>query len=155
MHYLIIFKDVKKPKIGALPPESPPGIPVSKLQLRSLRNCFLLIKLNLVPQNGLQWKVQNFDNPGASSGIYWVYYKPPVLSYSEFGTYVRTLISTQSFMKAYVSYLLSNFHFFTKWYSFKNYEKCFISSKKIFSFSRYSNFCISVFPSFSPFQPLV
>ena len=26
----------------------------------------------------------------------------------------------------------------------------FISSKKPFSYSRYSNFCISVFPSFSP-----
>ena len=28
--------------------------------------------------------------------------------------------------------------------------KMFISSKKLFSFSRYSNFCISVFPYFSP-----
>ena len=30
----------------------------------------------------------------------------------------------------------------------------FISSKKLFSFSRYSSFCISIFPSFSPCQPL-
>ena len=30
----------------------------------------------------------------------------------------------------------------------------FILSKKLFSFSRYSNFCISIFPSFSPSQPL-
>ena len=32
-------------------------------------------------------KIQDFDNHGATSGIYWVYYKPPVLSYSEVGTY--------------------------------------------------------------------
>ena len=31
----------------------------------------------------------------------------------------------------------------------------FISSKKLFSFSRYSIFCIFVFPSFSPCQPLL
>ena len=39
---------------------------------------------------------------------------------------------------------------------FKNYENFFfISSKKLFSFSRYSKFCISVFSSFSPCQPLL
>ena len=32
-------------------------------------------------------KIQNFGNHGATFGIYWVYYKPPVLSYSEVGTY--------------------------------------------------------------------
>ena len=32
----------------------------------------------------------------------------------------------------------------------KLWKMFFISSKKLFSFSRYSNFCISVFPSFSP-----
>ena len=31
----------------------------------------------------------------------------------------------------------------------------FLSSKKLFSFSRYSNFCIFVFPSFSPCQLLL
>ena len=31
----------------------------------------------------------------------------------------------------------------------------FISSEKLFSFSIYSNFCISLFPSFSPYQPLL
>ena len=31
----------------------------------------------------------------------------------------------------------------------------FISSKTLFTFSRYSNFCISVFPFFSPCQPLL
>ena len=37
----------------------------------------------------------------------------------------------------------------------KLWKMFFISSKKLFSFSRYSNFCICVFPSFSPCQPLV
>ena len=32
----------------------------------------------------------------------------------------------------------------------KLWKMFFISSKKLFSFSKYSNFCISVFPSFSP-----
>ena len=36
----------------------------------------------------------------------------------------------------------------------KLWKMLFISSKKLFSFSIYSNFCISVFPSFSPCQPL-
>ena len=44
-------------------------------------------------------------------------------------------------LKACVRYFLSIFYFFIKWYAFKNYEKCFfISSKKLFSFSRYSIF---------------
>ena len=30
-----------------------------------------------------------------------------------------------------------------------------ISSKKLFSFSRYSNFCIFIFPSFFPCQPML
>ena len=32
-------------------------------------------------------KIQNFGNHYATSEIYYVYYKPPVLSYSEVGTY--------------------------------------------------------------------
>ena len=32
-------------------------------------------------------KIQNFGKHGATSEIYWVYYKPPVLSYSEVGKY--------------------------------------------------------------------
>ena len=36
----------------------------------------------------------------------------------------------------------------------KLWKMFFVSSKKLFSFLRYSNFCISVFPSFSPCQPL-
>ena len=36
----------------------------------------------------------------------------------------------------------------------KLWKMFFISSKKLFSLSRYSNFCISVFPSISPWQPL-
>ena len=37
----------------------------------------------------------------------------------------------------------------------KLWKILFISSKKLSSFSRYSNFCISIFPSFSPCQPLL
>ena len=37
----------------------------------------------------------------------------------------------------------------------KLWKMLFISSKKLFLFSRYSDFCISVFPSFSPCQPLL
>ena len=32
-------------------------------------------------------KIQNFGNHGATSRIYWVYYKPLVLSYSKVGKY--------------------------------------------------------------------
>ena len=53
--------------------------------------------------------------------------------------------------KAYVRNFLSIFYFFTKWYPFKNHEKCFfILYKKLISFSRYSNFC-DIFPSFPHF----
>ena len=37
----------------------------------------------------------------------------------------------------------------------KLWKMFFISSKKLFSFSRYSSFCIFVFPSFSPCQSLL
>ena len=37
----------------------------------------------------------------------------------------------------------------------KLWKILFISSKKLSSFSRYSNFCISIFPSFSACQPLL
>ena len=36
----------------------------------------------------------------------------------------------------------------------KLWKMFFISSKKLFSFSKFSNFCIFVFPSFFPCQPL-
>ena len=32
-------------------------------------------------------KIPNFGNHGWATSKYWVYYKPPVLSYSEVGTY--------------------------------------------------------------------
>ena len=37
----------------------------------------------------------------------------------------------------------------------KLWKRLFTSSKKLFSCSRYSSFCISVSPSFSPCQPLL
>ena len=57
--------------------------------------------------------------------------------------------------KACFCYFFNKFLFFTKLQPFKNYEMFFISCKKLFSFSRYSIFCISIFPSFSPCQPLL
>ena len=50
--------------------------------------------------------------------------------------------------KACVSYFLSNFYFWPNDSPPKTTKMVFISSKKLFSFSRYSDFCISVFPSF-------
>ena len=38
---------------------------------------------------------------------------------------------------------------------YKLWKMFFLSSKKLFSFSRYSSFSIFVFPSFSPCQPLL
>ena len=40
-------------------------------------------------------KIQNFGKHGATSGVYWVYYKPPVLSYSDVGTYVHQNVIDQ------------------------------------------------------------
>ena len=37
----------------------------------------------------------------------------------------------------------------------KLWKMLFISSKRLFPFSRYSNFCISIFLSFSPCRPLL
>ena len=50
---------------------------------------------------------------------------------------------------------LSNFYFSPNDTPSKTMKNVFISSKILFSFLRYSNFCIFVFPSFSPCQPLL
>ena len=59
-------------------------------------------------------------------------------------------------LKACVRYFLSNFYFFTKWcllffHQMMTVKNVFNLSKKLFSFSRYSDFCIfsSSFPRFS------
>ena len=51
-----------------------------------------------------------------------------------------------SYLKACVFYQIFIFHQMTALQ--KQWKTFFISSKKLFSFSRYSNFCISFFPSF-------
>ena len=59
-------------------------------------------------------------------------------------------------LKACLRYFLSNFLFFHQMIALQMLLKIFFtSSKKLFSFSRYSHFCISVFPSFSPCPPLL
>ena len=62
---------------------------------------------------------------------------------------------TTLMFKACVRYFLSTFYFSLNDSPSKTMKMFFISSKKLFSFSRYSNFCISVFPSFSSCQPLL
>ena len=53
--------------------------------------------------------------------------------------------------KAYVRYFLPNFYFFYQMIALqKLWKMFFISSKKLFSFSRYSNFC-NFLPSFPHF----
>ena len=56
--------------------------------------------------------------------------------------------------KACVRYFLSNFNFFHQMIALQKLRKMFfISSKTLFPFSRYSNFC-NFFPSFSHFPDL-
>ena len=51
--------------------------------------------------------------------------------------------------KACVRYFLSNFYFFTKWWSFKNYENCFLFHPK----SSFRSWVIQIFVIFSlPFH---
>ena len=59
-------------------------------------------------------------------------------------------------VKACVHYFLSNFYFSQNDGPSKTKKKnFFISTKMLFSFSRYSNFCIFAFPYFFPCQPLL
>ena len=53
-------------------------------------------------------------------------------------------------IKACVRYFLSNFCFSPNESPLKTIENILISSEKLFTFSRYSKFCICVFPSFFP-----
>ena len=51
-------------------------------------------------------------------------------------------------VKACIHYFLTNFYFSLNDSPSKTMKDVFISYKKLFSFSRYSNFCISIFPLF-------
>ena len=51
-------------------------------------------------------------------------------------------------LKACVRYFLTKFYFSPNDSPSKTMKDVFISSKKLFSFSRYSNFCISHLPLF-------
>ena len=72
-----------------------------------------------------------------------------------------SLLGTQYFGQAFgflklVSAIFIKFLFFHQMITIqKLWKMLFISSKKLFSFSRYSNFCISVLPSFSTCRPLL
>ena len=67
----------------------------------------------------------------------------------------RFFLHTYLLFKACVRYFLTNFYYSLMIVLQKLWNMFFISSKKLFSFSRYSSFCISIFPSFSPCQPLL
>ena len=59
-------------------------------------------------------------------------------------------------LKSFVRYFLKKKIIYHQMIALQKLCKMFfISSKKLFSFSRYSDFCISTFPSFSPCQPLL
>ena len=68
-------------------------------------------------------------------------------------TFLKSIQQNNYFLKACVRYFLSNFISHQMIALQKLRKKFFISTKKLFSFWRYSKFCISVFPSFSPCQP--
>ena len=67
--------------------------------------------LGIIRENKRSWrvhfqifkepKIQNFGNQGATSRVYWVYYKPPVLSYSEVGTYANVEYMSCGEVKAF------------------------------------------------------
>ena len=66
-------------------------------------------------------KIQNFDHHGVICRIYWVFYKPPVLTYSEVGTYVSFLISSCLLINEWIIVTLTNLIYtkfvkiFTNW----------------------------------------
>ena len=61
---------------------------------------------------------------------------------------VKLVNNEKRLFKACVRYFLSNFYFSPNDNPSKTMKMLFISSKKLVSFSGYSDFCISVFPSF-------
>ena len=57
--------------------------------------------------------------------------------------------------KACARYFLTNFYLSPNDSPSKTMKMFFISYKKLFSFWRYLIFCVSIFPSFSPYQTLL
>ena len=53
-------------------------------------------------QDFTESKIQNFGNHGATSKIYWVYYKPIVSSYSKVGTYGLALKNTENSLSTFI-----------------------------------------------------
>ena len=68
------------------------------------------------------------------------------------------LINISPYHRTYLKLVSATFHNFFIFNQMTALQKLwkmfFISSKKFFLFLKYSNFCISVFSSFSPCQPL-
>ena len=72
---------------------------------------------------------------------------------NEFIFYSTELFVCTVNFKACVHYYLPNFYFHRM--MFQAWKMFFISTKKLFSFLRYSNFSFSVLPSFPPCQTLL
>ena len=75
--------------------------------------------------------------------------------HGEFRRLIITLLLLLTYLKL-ASPIFIIFLFFNQIIALqKLWKMLFMSSKKLFSFSRYSNFCISVLPSFSTCRPLL
>ena len=115
----------------------------------SIITFFYYIQVVLVEIETMFKKMESFINHW--TGIPLLLDFPPVL----FEAYIIFVSSAISIFKACVRYFLSNCYFSPNDSPWKTMKNVFISSKKLISFLRYLNFCIFVFPSFFPCQPLL
>ena len=84
-------------------------------------------------------KVSNLIQQFPTSRCFWSFHKNMFLQLVVFSFLDLTFFNI--IFKACVRYFLSIFYFFTKWKP-KLWKTFFVSSKKLFPFSRYSHFCI-------------
>ena len=92
--------------------------------------------------------VEFLDSPSATVNLFFPCMLPtatatykPIIKCKQLNAFTTHQCKISTKLKASVRYFLSSFYFFTKWWPLKNYEKCFfISSKKLLSFLRYSDF---------------
>ena len=101
--------------------------------------------LNIYKKNELESFIGIF-NPKKSDIIVRVIYRHPSMDLTDFNYNYLKLVSA-IFYQIFIFRQMIDPQ--------KLWKMFFISSKKPFSFLRYSNFCIIVFPSFFPCQPLL
>ena len=107
------------------------NIPLTKLIILELFNFFPAVNYNILHLTLTTEKSGN-----------WMFHKLFI-----FNAIVSRELNQKNILKACVRYFLSNFDFFTKWYSLKT-EKCFLFHLKSSFHSQDSNFCN--FPSSFP-----